>query len=299
MNRAFEPLRRIAQQIEAWFFGPADPRAYAALRIGYAVSGLAVLVDMWPLRLSLLARSGMFGGAGDPGSDPVNVFAWIHGDTAVTMTVLLFAAALVCLALGVLPRLSAILAYLWVASYSATAAIALSGFDTILRVVGFVLVISPTVRTWSLGKRGPVAQKPPPAYGLRLVQWQVFLIYVCTVWLKAPDPFWRSGAAVPYFLMSIFARHPTTAAAHLGAFGAVLTYGTLLVELSVPFLLWGRRTRFWGVALGAGLHLGIAASSELALFTLSMLALYPAYFETQDFDRISRWIGFHSTPPPV
>jgi hypothetical protein len=232
----------------------------------------------------------MFGGAA-PGP-AFNVFTWVHGDTAVTIAVLFFALALVCLTLGIFQRVAATAAFIWVSSYSATAAIALSGFDTILRVVGFVLVISPVVPTWSVrlwDRAQP--EHPPPSYGLRLVQWQVLLIYVCTVWLKAPDPFWRTGAAVPYFLMSIFARHPTAAAAHLGALGALLTYGTLLVELSVPFLLWVRKTRWLGVGLGAGLHVGIALSSELALFTLAMLSLYAAYFETEDFDRISSWIG--------
>lgn len=291
LTSALEPVRATATRIEQWFFGPADPRAYAALRIGYAVAGLAVLVDFWPLRAALLSSAGMFGGSLPGLFPPINVFAWVRSETGVTVAVVCFAAALVSLGLGFLPRLSAALAYVWVTSYSTTAAVALSGFDTILRVVGFVLVISPQVRTWSV--RGG-AEPAPPAYGLRLVQWQVLLIYVCTVWLKAPDQFWRNGEAVPYFLMSIFARHPTTGAAHLGALGALLTYGTLLIEVSVPFLLWGRRTRFLGAALGASLHLGIALTSELGLFTLTILPLYAAYFETRDFDRIAAWIGFHS-----
>ena len=287
---------RALNTLEEWFLGPADPRAYASLRIGYGVACLAVLADLWPLRHALLSSSGMFGGA--PAGPALNVFAWVRSDTGVTITMLFFALAIVCLTLGLFQRVAAAAAFVWVSSYSATAAIALSGFDTILRVVGFVLVISPAVPTWTVRRGGPPSpERPPAAYGLRLVQWQVLLIYACTVWLKAPDPFWRSGAAVPYFLMSMFARHPTAGAAHLGAIGAILTYGTLLVESSVPFLLWVRKTRWLGVGLGAGLHIGIAMTSELALFTLAMLPLYAAYFEAEDFDRIARWIGFHSRRP--
>src|SRR5262245_46616975 len=116
---------RALSAIEDWFFGPADPRAYASLRIGYAVSALAVLIDLWPLRHSLLSRSGMFGGA--ESGRISNVFAWVDGDTGVTIVMVLSALALVCLALGILQRPSAIVAYLWVSSYSATAAVALSG----------------------------------------------------------------------------------------------------------------------------------------------------------------------------
>jgi hypothetical protein len=292
MTSALNSTRALGRAIEGWFFDSADPRAYAAVRIGYAIAGFAVLIDYWPLRAAMLSSAGMFGGAEGSSVLPLNVFAWVRSETSVSIAMVVFALAYVSLGLGVLPRLSAAVAYIWVTSYSSTAAVALSGFDTILRVVGFVLVISPTVRTWSLR---PSADAPaPPAYGLRLIQWQVLLIYVCTVWLKAPDPYWRNGQAVPYFLMSIFARHPTAGVAHLGALGGLLTYGTLVVEFAVPFLLWGRRTRWLGVGLGAGLHIGIALTSELALFTLAILPLYAAYFETQDFDRIAAWFGFHS-----
>src|ERR1700753_2309361 len=168
-------LRRTAGNFEQWFLGPADPRAYACLRIGYASAALCVLVDFWPLRNTLIAETGMFGGADL--SAPVltlDVFRLARSEAAVSAVFLCVALSLVSLALGVLPRLCAFIAYVWVLSYSDTAQTALSGFDTILRVIGFVLVVSPQVPTWSVGPRwARGTSAAPPRYGLRLVQWQL------------------------------------------------------------------------------------------------------------------------------
>jgi hypothetical protein len=291
LMRVVSGLRDAESGLVEWFLGPADPRAYACLRIGYAFAALSVLIDFWPLRNTLLASTGMFGGADhDAPIVTLNVFRLATSEGAVALVFFVVALALVALALGVLPRLAAFIVYVWVLSYSDTAQTALSGFDTILRVVGFVLVVSPQVPTWSLGPRwAKGSSDQPPRYGLRLVQWQLMLIYVCTVWLKAPDEFWRRGEAIPYFMMSMFARHPSPVFSHLPVLGALLTYGTLVLEASIPFLLWMRKTRMLGLALGIGLHFGIALSARLGLFTIAMLPLYLSFFEAEDFAWIKSW----------
>jgi len=286
MNGLLAPIKAAGGLVERWFFAPADPRAYGAMRIAYAFTALCVLINFWRLRLNLLAASGFFGGASVSDPATVNVFLWARSDAAVTAVTLGAALAIVCLGLGVLPRVSAIATYIWVISYTSTATVATCGWDTILRVLGFVMIVSPTVRTWCLGKRA--GTESPPVYGLRLAQWQMMLIYVCTVWLKAPDPYWRNGDTIQYFLMSMFARFPTAGAAHLGAAGGLLAYGTLLIEASVPFLLWMRKTRWLGVCLGASLHIGIAVASKLALFSLAMAPFYVSFFEREDFDALDR-----------
>ena len=289
VERLLAFARRSANAVEQWFLGPADPRTYACFRIGYAFAALCVLVDFWPLRITLLTDVGLFGGP--DGTAPwttLNVFRLSSTPAAVTAVFVVAAVAAVLLAVGFLPRLMAFVVYVWVLSYSDTAQTALSGFDTILRVIGFVLVVSPQVPTWSIGPswaKGSSAR--PSSYGLRMVQWQLMLIYVCTVWLKAPDEFWRRGEAITYFMMSMFARHPSPWFSHHEVLGAVFTYGTLLVEASLPWLLWMRKTRMFGVLLGAGLHVGIGLSAKLALFTIAMVPLYVSFFETADFEWLS------------
>jgi hypothetical protein len=284
-------LRSLANAFGQWWLGPADPRAYAGVRIGYAFAAFCVLVDYWPLRHVLLANTGMFGGA-DAGAPlgTLDVFRLSSSEFSVTLVFVIAAFATFALGLGLLPRLMAFVVYVWVLSYSDTAQTALSGFDTILRCVGFVLVVSPQVPTWSAGPAwAKGSSKHPARYGLRLIQWQLMLIYVCTVWLKAPDEFWRRGEAITYFMMSMFARHPSAEFAHHAVLGEVLTYLTLVMEASIPFLMWMRKTRMLGVAVGAALHLGIGFGAKLALFTLAMVPLYLSFFETADFEWIASW----------
>lgn len=281
-------VRRTIRGLDAWIMGPADDRAYGALRIGYALAAFAVLLDLWPFRNTLFADSGLFGGA-SPGQPlvPPNVFGIARSEGAVTVVLVVAALAIACLGLGIFPRAAAVVTYVWTLSYGATAPVSQSGFDTILRVVGFVIVLFPSYGPFRvLPYRPPDA--PPRIYALRMIQWQLFLIYACTVWLKAPDPFWRNGEAVTYFMMSMFARFPNPAAADIGPAGALLDYGTLLIEITVPFLLWMRRTRWLGVLAGLALHVGIGVTSKLALFTLSIVPLYFAFFEREDFDRLAR-----------
>ena len=281
--------RRSASAFGDWLLGPADPRAYAGLRIGYAFAAFCVLVAFWPLRVILLADTGMFGGA-DRGAPwtTLDVFRFAVTPSAVTAVFLITGVAAVLLALGFLPRLMAFIVYVWALSYSSAAQTALSGFDTIVRVIGFVLVVSPQVPTWSIGPKWARGTSTEPSlYGLRLVQWQLMLIYVCTVWIKAPDEFWRRGEAITYFMMSMFARHPSPWFSRHELLGGVLTYGTLITEASLPLLLWMRRTRMFGVLIGAGLHIGIALSAKLALFTIAMAPLYVSFFEAADFEWLS------------
>src|SRR5205814_1020225 len=48
---------------------------------------------------------------------------------------------------------------------------------------------------------------------------------------------------------------------------------TLLVEISFPFLVWNRQTRWFMVCCSVGLHTGIGLSMGLTTFSLMMMVL--------------------------
>lgn len=297
-------VQRGAAVVQSFFFAPADPRAYAALRIGYAFGTLCILLDLWPIRLNLFAASGMVGGGGDLSAwRGLNLFIWLQSETAVSLYMAFSALCLVLLALGIVPRLMAILTYVWAVSYNATAYYAAGGYDELARLIGFALMISPTVATWSVGTRW-FAQRSslygwvrgtnwegtqgPPKYGLRIVQWQLFLVYFATVWLKVADHNWRQGDIIAYFWMSIFSRFPHPLITEHLWISALLSWSTLIIELSIPILLWIPRTRLLALLLGVMLHGVIAVTSKLALFAVMMLPLYFAFFDKTEFDTLER-----------
>lgn len=284
------PFAKLFRAIDDWFFDPVDARSYAAFRIGVGLSAFFIWFELWPMRTGLFSSSGLLGPTSGHNPARINVFDLGNRPEVVDAVFVCALIAIACLVLGVFNRVAAMAVYVWAVSYSNQAPIALAGYDTVLRTTTFVLMISPVVSVWSVRPwwfAGSI--RPQPRYGLRLMQWQLLLVYWCTVWLKAPDQYWRRGETISYMLISNFARFPTPAAASLGSWDPVLTWGTLLIEATVPVFLWQRRTRFLGIALGFALHAGIALTAKLALFSLAMLPLYCAFLEQRDWELMAQW----------
>jgi hypothetical protein len=274
------------------FWGGVDPRVYALVRIGLAVAGLANLVDLWPRRHMYFSSAGMISLEAlrftSAGKYHTSIFYFVTSETGVSVVFLAAGAALLALGLGVGSRLAAALVFAWHLSYSHRAFPVLHGWDAVLRSYTFLVLVSPLGRIWSVDhvlRPRATDGADVPAYGLRLMQWQLFVLYTTTVWLKVPDPFWRTGQVLAYFGMSQYSRNPDDLfMVHHEWVSAIGTYLTIAVELAIPWLLWFRKTRALGLLGGFGLHLGIAASSRLEVFSLCMIPPYMAFLERADVD---------------
>lgn len=274
--------------IKFWF-APADPNQYTAIRMGFALTSLVHLAGLWPLRAVLFSAGGMISGKdyGTEGLFP-SLFRSSPSETFVTLAFVMAALAMIGLFLGVLPRLCAIAVAYWHYSLTSDLAPAASSYDVILRLVSYIVAISPLGDPVWPGKR----RSPPtsPAYGLYLIRWQLLAIYVSTVWDKLPDPYWRSGQVISYFMMSVYSQTHSPWFANAEALSVLLTYGTLVFEISIPFLLFSARLRPVGLVMGLLLHGGIAATSTLWLFSMTMLMMYPAFISSEDVHRWRRSI---------
>jgi hypothetical protein len=284
----------VPQRVIDFFWGPADPRTYALVRGGLSLAGLANLVALWSHRYQYFASTGMIAKSAarlaTRGGLYFSVFAFIDSDAGVTCVFLGAAAALLALGLGLFTRASAALVFVWHLSYSHRAFPILHSWDAILRAYSLLVLISPAGRVWSLDhvvRPHPADGDDVPIYGLRLMQWQLFVIYVTTVWLKVPDEFWRSGQLCAYFSVSLYSRTANNLFLIRHEWlSAIETYLSLAIESSVPWLLAFRRTRAAGLAAGLTLHLAIAATSTLGVFSISMIGPYLAFLDRQDIDRI-------------
>src|SRR5690606_20257285 len=110
-----------------------------------------------------------------------------------------------------------------------------------------------------------------------------------TVWQKVDDSYWRSGEFTAYFMMSVYSRFRWPGMADLEALSAVMTYGTLAAELAIAWLLVFKRTRLWGFIVGCGLHVGIAVTAKLTIFSAATMMLYPAFLDDDDIERVVGW----------
>lgn len=60
------------------------------------------------------------------------------------------------------------------------------------------------------------------------------------------------------------------------------TWGTVLFEIYSPILFWGSRTRKLTMVVGLGLHVGIALTMGLFIFSLTMLSAYWLFIQVDE-----------------
>jgi len=282
-------LTGAGKTVDNWFLEPIDARVYALVRITYAVVVLAVVIELWPVRAALFSEDGM--SFHRPDLLWYLPLKYVRSQAAVTALMVGVGTAAVMMGLGLFTRFAALALYLWNFAYCAIGYPAESGYDGVVRIVGFVLLLAPPARVWALdGRIFGKGHESPPRYALRCLQVQLGIIYVCTVWLKAPDSYWRSGELMAYFMMSMYSRLPVAEWAFWGRTSVLMTWGSLLTEAMIPFALFSTRFRRWGFLMGLALHGGIAISSTIGMFSLAMVPLYAAFVSSEDVDYlISRY----------
>jgi hypothetical protein len=156
----------------------------------------------------------------------------------------------------------------------------LNSGDLLLRELAFFVMLMPAGETWSLDARRRGVERPRAPWGLRLVQMQVSALYLFSVWAKVRGTDWNDGTAVGIALQLEDLQRfvvPEAVATSLLA-SAVFTYSALVVEASLAFGLWLPRLRYWVMAAGVGLHLGIEASLLIGWFSLAVISSYLVFW---------------------
>lgn len=177
----------------------------------------------------------------------------------------------------------------------------LFGLDTMTNLVLLYLMIGPSgaalsVDRWLKVRRerlrlGPayVPQPPEPMvsanFAIRLIQINFCIIYLAAGTSKLLGTSWWNGTAPNRFLLN-YSFAPMEVAAYtklllflskhrwmweLVCAGGVI--GTLFVELSFPFLVWNRFTRWIMICGSVLLHTMIALMMGLVTFSLVMIAM--------------------------
>jgi vitamin K-dependent gamma-carboxylase-like protein len=161
--------------------------------------------------------------------------------------------------LGYRLRISSILFYVFTWSLFERNIFLLTGGDNFLYLVAFFLIFADCGAHFSLDAisgRSRTQSRPFAAmvhnYAVLAIIIQLSLVYLTSAFYKIEGPLWQNGTAIYYVLrlsefnLSPFARHfyDTETIVRL------LTWGTVVFEMSWPFLVWNRRTKPF-VALGA------------------------------------------------
>lgn len=202
---------------------------------------------------------------------------------AVALYVVLLASAL-CVLVGYRTRLASVLLFVAILSFDRRAPSIFNAGDGLVRCLALYLVFAPAGaalsvdrwrkardRFWEFPERAP--------WALRLVQIQVSVVYLASVWEKLQGEAWRDGTAVSFALrLEDYERFalPTEFTQSLLVSG-VMTYSALVVELMLAVLVWNAAARPLVLLLGVGLHLGIGFTLRLGFFSETMLVAYLAF----------------------
>ncbi len=286
-------MRGFAAAWDRFWFAPTPTSTLALVRIAYALVLLGWCALMSFDVAAFFSPSGVL---------PVRVrlpWTWSVLDVfpSETAAVLVFAVlvwAALFLLVGFHTRLAAAVALVALVSLERRNLVVLNSADTLLRLFGLYLALAPAgaafsvdrwrtarVRFWEFPLRAP--------WALRLIQVQVSVMYLFTVWLKVQGETWNDGTAVSYALrvMEVARFDLPRWLTDSAVVSNLLTYGTLAVELSLAVLLWNRRARPWVVAAGLLLHVSIQTTIMVGLFSTTVAVGYLAFTEPEN---ASRWL---------
>lgn len=271
----------------AWqqFFHAPEP--VATLCVFRILFGLILIVNgftLLPFARDFFGPVGILGIKGMARSYPLprlslfNLFPPTE-QTAVAMVVAWIAAS-AALTVGLYTAVSAPLAWLCLVSlHHRNPAIFNSG-DTVQRLLLLLLCFAPSgaalsLDAWLAGK-DPIRAMRDVTYDpwpVRLMQIQLCLVYLRSVYWKLRGEPWRKGTAVAYVLQAMsFRRYAAPRLVLIPAVYRTLTWGTMVVETYIPLAVWISDLRYSAIVAGWLRHLTPDMFLNVHLFGPTMCA---------------------------
>ena len=298
-------MKRLDRWQQFWF-APIPTHVYAMLRIAFGLVGCMTLVGVrdvsmfWDLNgLVPVGHNGL----------GVKVFLLQHGLGSDFGRILYVCtvASFLSMIVGFQSNMSVLLALLLSLVQVAWNYLPLSGADAALRAFLFCLMWADSGAVWSvdawLTRKRSDAPPTETSYAiapLRLMRFQVALIYLNAGLWKFSNPYWRDGSAVHYVLESnLYHRFPNMVPVTFDWVIPLLTYGTLAWELSFAFFLLFRPTRRVAIALGVLMHVGMLLTIEIGPFHWMMLASYLAFLDPRRVAAFAARLRAHAQSPEL
>lgn len=229
----------------------------------------------------------------------LNLFA-VLGDSVPVATGLLAVYLVSALAflVGWRPRWMAVILFLCLVSFTHRNPLAFTSGDTLLRLLALFFAIAPSASVWAVRREGFPGQLVFPV-ALRLMQFQVCLVYGAGLLAKLQGSMWRDGSAV-YIVqqLSEFDRFPMPDFLHSAWASRWLTWGTLALEGLFPLLVWFKETRLPILVTLVLFHLGIEYSMNIQLFEWTMIACSVLFLKEHEIRAPVNWIAHHGFRRP-
>ena len=279
--------RRLAAVNAGWerfWFEPSSTSTLAVVRVAFGLVMTAWTLSLVPHLMDLFGEDAIVSTQPRLGDGVWGVLDVVESDAAVIAVFATLLVASVCLTVGFLTRIAAVLVFVGVVSFERRNVYVFNSGDSLLRAFALYMMLAPAGaslsvdrwrkakdRFWEFPLRAP--------WALRLFQIQISVIYISTVWSKVRGTTWNDGTAVSYALrIEDLERFPVPSfLAESLTIANLMTYGTLALELSLGVLIWNRKVRPYVIALGIGMHLSIEYQIRVGFFAGGMLTGYLAF----------------------
>jgi len=280
-----------------FFFEPIPAYSLGLFRIVFAA---VILLD-----LCLLAPDALVW-FGEKGTLPVNYATRLTGGIRVNALTWLPASdfsvecffaftflSVILLLAGYKTRVASVLVWICLTSLHHRNTFILNSGDTLMRNLSFFLIFAPTDMAYSVDrylrlKRGIEKPGVPlmAPWPLRLMQIQVSVMYLATVFWKLKGTMWLDGTAVFYITrLDEFKHYPTPLFMQSLWFSRLATWSSLAVELSMGTLIWVRRLKYPVLLAGVMLHLGLEYTMNVPVFQWVVLSSFILFVEPEDIAR--------------
>jgi Vitamin K-dependent gamma-carboxylase len=271
--------------LEGWnrfWFEPMSTAPLAVFRIAFGLIVFFWTLSLLPELSPFFTKSGILPAQPHYSGDlraAWGLFGTFPSETAVYVVWAALLVASIALILGFFSQVAAAVTFVALVSFERRNPWVFNSGDVLMRVIAFYLIFAPTAASLSVRRlrSGDFWVFPARSgWPVRLLQVQFSALYLFAVWAKVRGITWNNGTAVSIALrISDLGRFPVPAfITHSVLIANLLTFGTLVIELSLAILVWNRRLRPWVLLAGLSLHLGIEYSVRVGFFGLSILSMY-------------------------
>jgi uncharacterized membrane protein YphA (DoxX/SURF4 family) len=280
---------------DGFWFKPIDARQYAALRIAFGGLTVIYFVQLLPYVEEQFSGTGWLGDiqqiAIQNGGSWSLFFIQTGGHTTMLayMVIIIGIISAFLMMIGWQSRVTAFMTWLvWVSLWNRNPLL-LDGDDAVLKMMCFYLMLSPCGNCWSVDAYLRSKPQTVAIWPLRLVQFQIALIYFVSGWVKFQSPEWLDGTIMQYVLIHPqYSRWDGWAIIDKPMMTGLLTGLAWFIrwwELLFPLLLLNTNTRKLSILIGILFHVGLLLSMNLRWFAVIMLALYLALIANRSFLR--------------
>lgn len=259
-----------------FFHTPRDTKICTLMRILFALLVLWHNYSMFWVAEMWYSNEGVFQQENLRKILDPDIFPWItlfdNTPTFIYFCLSLFTLSAFLMCIGFFSRVNCFMIFFWLVNFQLRNEYVADGSEIVFRLLAFFLMFLPLDDYLSLGKKLGLQQTstdPKPLWALRLIQIQMSLIFLSTMWLKLDGELWLNGTALYYVarLDEFFGRFPLW---HFWFENMILvkmsTWMVLAIEGLMVFGVWFKDLRRLTLIFAIGFHLLTDYSMNLFLF---------------------------------